>query len=212
MRIKGSRTLFSALLQRCLAKSVMILCSYKSRERSAPTFVGLIPQDEVKENQDGNGAQIMPPGFLIFYLPFSDDIRTIQDEARYELPKEGQVDVATQVARKLKLKSYNVEAFENPVLQAHYRLIEALALEKLEVETEQDCTLPPMDRQRKKIGNLADEFLKAHSYKGENTSAIQQQKASAQRAAYAKTTNAGSCYSCKRKGHWANNCPAKKAK
>ena len=31
-------------------------------------------------------------------------------------------------------------------------------------------------------------------------------------AAYAKTTNAGSCYSCKRKGHWANNCPAKKAK
>ena len=32
-----------------------------------------------------------------------------------------------------------------------------------------------------KIGNLADEFWKAHSYKGENTSAIQQQKASAQR-------------------------------
>ena len=61
--------------------------------------------------------------------------------------------------------------------QAHYRLIEALALEKLEVETEQDCTLPPVDRQRKKIGHLADEFWKAHSYKGENTSAIQQQKA-----------------------------------
>ena len=38
-----------------------------------------------------------------------------------------------------------------------------------------------MDRQRKKIGHLADEFWKAHSYKGENTSAIQQQKASAQR-------------------------------
>ena len=56
-------------------------------------------------------------------------------------------------------------------------MIEALALEKLEVETEQDCTLPPMDRQRKKIGHLADEFWKAHSYKGENTSAIQQQKA-----------------------------------
>ena len=60
-------------------------------------------------------------------------------------------------------------------------MIEALALEKLEVETEQDCTLPPMDRQRKKIGHLADEFWKAHSYKGENTSSIQQQKASAQR-------------------------------
>ena len=60
-------------------------------------------------------------------------------------------------------------------------MIEALALEKLEVETEQDCTLPPMDRQRKKIGHLADEFSKAHSYKGENTSPIQQQKASAQR-------------------------------
>ena len=60
-------------------------------------------------------------------------------------------------------------------------MIEALALEKLEVETEQDCTLPPMDRQRKKIGHLADEFWKAHCYKGENTSAIQQQKDIAQK-------------------------------
>jgi len=142
----------------------MILCSYKARERSAPTFVGLIPQDELKENQDGSGAQIIPPGFSIFYLPFSDDIRTIPDEAKYEIPKEVQVDVATQLARKLKMKGYNVEAFENPVLQAHYRLIEALALEKSEVEAEPDCTLPPVERQRKKIGNLANEFCKDFLY------------------------------------------------
>jgi ATP-dependent DNA helicase 2 subunit 1 len=63
LRIKGSRTLFSALLQRCLARSVMAICSFKSRERSAASFVALIPQDEIKEDpSESTGAQISPPG------------------------------------------------------------------------------------------------------------------------------------------------------
>ena len=65
LRIKGSRTLFSALLQRCLARSVMAICTLKAAERRKPSFVALIPQDEVKENEeDGSGAQISPPGII----------------------------------------------------------------------------------------------------------------------------------------------------
>ena len=68
LRIKGSRTLFSALLQRCLARSVMAICSFKARERSIPSFVALIPQDEIKEDpSEGTGAQISPPGNKYHY-------------------------------------------------------------------------------------------------------------------------------------------------
>ena len=63
LRIKGSRTLFSALLQRCLARSVMPICTLKASERAKPSFVALIPQDEVKDNdENGTGEQISPPG------------------------------------------------------------------------------------------------------------------------------------------------------
>ena len=63
LRIQGSRNLFSALLQRCLARSVMAVCTFKPRERSSPSFVALIPQAEIKEDpEDGAGAQISPPG------------------------------------------------------------------------------------------------------------------------------------------------------
>ena len=41
----------------------MAICSFKARERSAPSFVSLIPQDEIKEDStEGTGAQISPPG------------------------------------------------------------------------------------------------------------------------------------------------------
>ena len=64
-RIKGSRILFSALLQRCLARSVMPICTLKASERAKPSFVALIPQDEVIENNEsGNGEQISPPGMI----------------------------------------------------------------------------------------------------------------------------------------------------
>ena len=49
-------------------------------------------------------------------------------------------------------------------LQAHYRLIEALALERPEVENEDDSTLPPIDRQTKKLGDLPQLFCDAHGY------------------------------------------------
>lgn len=63
LMIKGSRTLFSALLQRCLARSVMAICTLKASERATPNFVALIPQDEVKGNEEhGTADQICPPG------------------------------------------------------------------------------------------------------------------------------------------------------
>ena len=38
-------------------------------------------------------------------------------------------------------------------------------LERPEVETQADMTLPPVDRQRKKLGDLSQLFSDAHGYK-----------------------------------------------
>ena len=42
--VQGSTTLFSALLQRCLAKDVVAICRYIPRKNTPPKFVALMPQ------------------------------------------------------------------------------------------------------------------------------------------------------------------------
>ena len=54
--------------------------------------------------------------------------------------------------RKLKLKRFEPEAFENPDLQSHYRLIESLALQQDDVEPVTDFTMPPKEKMDKKLG------------------------------------------------------------
>ena len=55
-------------------------------------------------------------------------------------------------SRKLKLRKYDPEAFENPDLQSHYRLIESLALQQDDVEPVIDFTMPPKDKMDRKMG------------------------------------------------------------
>lgn len=159
--VKGSRNLFSALLIKCLERDVVAICAYKAREISAPAYVALYPQKEELDPQDG--AQKTPPGFLIVYLPFADDFRDVPEGLPLLQSDEDQVNAAKKVIKKLKMKVYNPEAFENPSLQSHYRLVESLALQRQDVEDEGqvDGTLPPFDIMKKRLGNLSQEFLDA---------------------------------------------------
>ena len=103
-------------------------------------------------------------GFLIMYLPFNDDIRDVAIDFPIVEANDEQVLVARKVMKKLKMKHYDPEAFENPSLQSHYKLIEALALQ---VEDEEDgkvdSTLPPFEIQRQRLGNLSQNFKDATS-------------------------------------------------
>ena len=59
----------------------------------------------------------------------------------------------------MKMKFYDHRAFENPSLQGHFRMIESLALLKEDEEDDgADLTLPPLELQRKRLGNLSEEF------------------------------------------------------
>lgn len=64
----GSRKLFAALHDRCIARKVVPICCFTPRTNAAPSVVALIPQEE---RLDDSNIQILPPGFHVVYLPYS---------------------------------------------------------------------------------------------------------------------------------------------
>ena len=72
--------------------------------------------DEQKEDE----TQVRPPGFSLFHLPFVDDKRSVPSFDFVE-PSQDAVDTATRIVKKLRLKGYTAEAFDNPALQYHHR-------------------------------------------------------------------------------------------
>lgn len=150
----GSSKLFAALLTKCKEKNVVAICSFSLRDNIPPRPVALLPQ--LEEVDDDTGEQRKPPGFYIVYIPFSEDIRSLNVPKSPEPGKED-VDAAKNIIKKLKF-SYQPSNFENPSLQTHYRNLEAMALEKDEPETVQDLTLPDYDKIHQKAGDLIKEF------------------------------------------------------
>ncbi len=53
--------------------------------------------------------------------------------------------------RKLRMRDYAPDAFENPDLQCHYGLVESLALQRDEVERPEDTTMPDEDKMRERL-------------------------------------------------------------
>jgi len=60
--------LFAALLDRCVARKVVPICSFTLRTNSSPSWVALLPQEEILDNSK---IQIVPPGFHVVYLPYA---------------------------------------------------------------------------------------------------------------------------------------------
>ncbi|XP_029446124.1 X-ray repair cross-complementing protein 6 isoform X2 [Rhinatrema bivittatum] len=151
--VTGSTTLFNALLTRCLEREVMALCRYTPRRNMPPRFVALIPQEEEMDSQN---MQVTPPGFHLIFLPYVDDIRRLQVSDKVTAGRE-QVDKMKEILQKLRFK-YRSDDFENPVLQQHFRNLEALALDLMEPESVEDLTLPKVNMMDNRLGPLVDEF------------------------------------------------------
>ncbi|KAM3914717.1 X-ray repair cross-complementing protein 6 isoform 1-T2 [Leptodactylus fuscus] len=151
--ITGSSTLFQALLIKCLERQVMAICRYTPRKNTPPRFVALVPQEE---KLDDENVQVKPPGFNLIFIPFADDIRKL-DYPEIVPANDEQTDKMKEIIHKMRFK-YRSESFENPVLQQHFRNLEALALDMLEPEPIEDLTLPKTDMIDKRLGSLPDEF------------------------------------------------------
>ncbi|XP_061160458.1 X-ray repair cross-complementing protein 6 isoform X3 [Syngnathus typhle] len=151
--VKGSSCLFSALLTKCIEKNVFALCRCVSRRNYPPRFVALVPQ---QEQTDEKNVQITPPGFNVIYLPYADDLRNL-DPPRTPSASPAQVDKMKEIVRKMRFK-YRSEAFENPVIQQHYRNLEALALDMTAPEDIEDLIMPKVEQIDGRLGSLVQEF------------------------------------------------------
>ncbi|GAA6219980.1 X-ray repair cross-complementing protein 6 isoform X1 [Lates japonicus] len=151
--VKGSACLFSALLMKCREKNVFALCRCISRRNYPPRFVALVPQKEVV---DQGKVQITPPGFNAIFLPYADDIRTV-DAPQCPVASQMQVDKMKEIVSKLRFK-YRSDAFENPVVQQHYRNLEALALDMMAPEDTEDLIMPKVEQIDQRLGPLVQEF------------------------------------------------------
>ncbi|XP_069710920.1 X-ray repair cross-complementing protein 6 [Phaenicophaeus curvirostris] len=151
--VSGSTTLFNALLIKCLEKEVMALCRYTARRNTPPRFVALVPQEEEVDEQK---VQVAPPGFHIIFLPYADDKRNVDFTEKVPASQE-QVDKMKEIIQKLRFK-YRTDSFENPVLQQHFRNLEALALDMMEPEQAEDLTMPKAEEMNRRLGNLVEEF------------------------------------------------------
>ncbi|XP_005379421.1 PREDICTED: X-ray repair cross-complementing protein 6 isoform X2 [Chinchilla lanigera] len=151
--VNGSSTLFSALLIKCLEKEVIAVCRYTPRKSVPPYFVALVPQEEELDDQK---IQVTPPGFQLVFLPYADDKRNVPVTEKVMANPE-QIDKMKAIVQKLRFK-YRSDSFENPVLQQHFRNLEALALDLMEPEQAVDLTLPKVEAMNKRLGSLVEEF------------------------------------------------------
>ncbi|XP_037546781.1 X-ray repair cross-complementing protein 6 [Nematolebias whitei] len=151
--VKGSACLFSALLKKCSERNVLALCRCITRRNCPPRYVALVPQ---LEEADEGKLQITPPGFNIIYLPYADDMRTL-DPPHCPPASQKQVNKMKEIVYKLRF-TYKSDAFENPVLQQHYRNLEALALDMMAPEDIDDHIMPKVDQIDHRLGPLVQEF------------------------------------------------------
>ncbi|XP_043418671.1 X-ray repair cross-complementing protein 6 isoform X2 [Prionailurus bengalensis] len=159
--VNGSSTLFSALLTKCLEKEVMAVCRYTPRRNTPPYFVVLLPQEEELDDQK---IQVTPPGFQLVFLPYADDKRKVPFTEKVMANPE-QIDKMKAIVQKLRF-NYRSDAFENPVLQQHFRNLEALALDLMEPEQAVDLTYDEGSGSKRPKVELSEEELKAHVSKG----------------------------------------------
>ncbi|XP_077932807.1 X-ray repair cross-complementing protein 6 isoform X1 [Halichoerus grypus] len=156
--VNGSSTLFSALLTKCLEKEVMAVCRYTPRQNIPPYFVALLPQEEELDEQK---VQVTPPGFQLVFLPYADDKRKVPFTEKVMANPE-QIDKMKAIVQTLCF-TYRSESFENPVLQQHFRNLEALALDLTEPEhtvdlTRKEAVVPKIEAIDKRLGSLVNEF------------------------------------------------------
>ncbi|MED6113694.1 ATP-dependent DNA helicase II subunit 1 [Stylosanthes scabra] len=137
----GSICIFIALHRSMiqLKRFAVAFCGSSSR----PQLVALIAQDEVIQS----GGQIEPPGMHMIYLPYSDDIRLVEEHhsgkgGMVTKASNDQIKKAADVIKRIDLKDFSVCQFANPGLQRHYAVLQALALDEDEIPEIKDETLP----------------------------------------------------------------------
>lgn len=137
----GSIRIFIALHRSMIRLKRYAVAFYGSSTH--PQLVALVAQNEIV-NASG---QVEPPGMHMIYLPYSDDIRHVEElhtDGSVATPRatDDQIKKAAALMRRIDLKDFSVCQFANPALQRHYAVLQALALDEDEMPEFKDETLP----------------------------------------------------------------------
>ncbi|EPS73529.1 hypothetical protein M569_01226 [Genlisea aurea] len=140
-KMMGSSRAFIALHRSMLRLQRFAVAFY--RTSTHPQFVALVAQGEIVND----GGQVEPPGMHIIYLPYSDDIRPIEEhlfQPNTVVPRatEDQIKCASSAVKRIDLKEFSVFQFPNPGLQNHFAVLQALALGEDKLPVVKDETLP----------------------------------------------------------------------
>lgn len=187
--IKGSTVAFHALLMELSKMNKFAVARLIYRKRGLMKFVALVPQ---LEQVDSDGVQRVPPGFNMIFLPFADDIRNLRFDPQ-PIANPETIVKAKALVDKLKI-NFDINTFENPGLQKHYSVLQAIALDE-PVPDEVEDTVQPDEKAFAKYAPLFDAFHEAvaevvSSHGGEeksSSSSSRKRKAPAPRTSKAAT-------------------------
>eukprot|EP00457_Paulinella_chromatophora_P003656 gb/GEZN01003664.1/.p1 GENE.gb/GEZN01003664.1/~~gb/GEZN01003664.1/.p1 ORF type:complete len:645 (+),score=131.03 gb/GEZN01003664.1/:59-1936(+) len=190
--IKGSVTAFSALLSEMEAMNKIAIARLIYRKGSLPRFVALVPQLEKK---DETGAQECPPGMHMIFLPYKDDIRSLQFDPM-PIAEPYQVDAAKQVVRAMQDVTgakYGEYDMENPVLQRHYTMLHALALDEEKIPEVPDKFSTPegAEKHKEKIIAFAESIYGDEYEVDEETGEQKSQSAAKRKPAASRGAGGG---------------------
>ncbi|KRY21969.1 CLIP-associating protein 1-B [Trichinella patagoniensis] len=127
--IKGSAVLLNALMRKCSDKEMTMICRLTARKNTSPRLVALVA--EIEESEEA-AQSTKCRRFHGIYLPYEDDLRDLQAviASAPKIQVDNQlVDLWKKVIKRMQIQ-YTVGTIQNPVLQKHYRTLEAVVLDR----------------------------------------------------------------------------------
>ncbi|XP_076287611.1 X-ray repair cross-complementing protein 6 isoform X2 [Lasioglossum baleicum] len=160
---KDNTLLFSALLEKCDSRNLMIICAVTVRQRSSPILYSMIPKVE-------------SGGFYLYKIPYRECVRDLDELcSKYKYNDENkkptephEIELMEKMVKKLQIH-YDPTMFSNPNLKAQLQMVETLALDLEKSEPPQDDTLPPIDYMKVRVKDLLIEYRNVFSSEAAST-------------------------------------------
>lgn len=153
--ISGSKRLFRALWERCMAREKIAICLLMRKRKSIPRYVALLPVEGGDPEGDTSRPLLSGDGFKIIYLPFAKHIRNIDftdwNTMQNEAPEEG-VQVFEKIVGKLRTK-FQSNLLVDPTVEALQSNILALAL-NIKTDSAGLSGMPDTKRQDERIAKI----------------------------------------------------------
>ncbi|XP_047350983.1 X-ray repair cross-complementing protein 6-like isoform X2 [Vespa velutina] len=149
---EGEQLLFAALLHKCKARNLIIICRVTLRKHFGSYLYNMMPVTD-------------KGGFYLYKIPYNENVKNFTEEMyQYTYNDEDKtvpinyegVELFEQIIEKSS-KIYEPENFPNPKLSYKLQSVETLALDLDVQDPPKDETLPNEDLLRERIGYLTEQ-------------------------------------------------------